>query len=428
MKTVQGLLEWLQKKLSDRFIRNVGWLGAAQLSNRVFRLAATVVLARWLSPSDYGLAAVVLTTNEFLTVFTRSGIGSKIIQASAEDLDELCDTAYWLNWILCGSLFVLQCLLAVPIGWFYGKSEIALPIGVMAVVYLLVPLGYIQAMLLMRENRLKITAITNAAQLSCDCVLTIVFALLGMGLWALILPKVLVAPIWVIINYANHPWRAPRRFTLKRWPEIVAFARNILGVELLTTLRGNIDYLIVGRVLGVEALGVYYFAFNAGLGISLGVISAFSSALYPHLCAVNTDPEQLKVRFFSGLKTIALVAVPLVLLQSSLAPIYVPIIFGEKWVAAGAVPVLILVCLSALPRPFADAASQLLHAVNRTHLDLQWNLFFTLVLVAAIAVSTPWGIGGVALAVLVCHVLALPPFAVWTTRMLFAKPLTPSLS
>jgi PST family polysaccharide transporter len=88
----------------DRFIRNMGWMGAGELGIRVSRLLATVILARLLSPKDYGLAAIVLMTNEFVRVFTRNGIGDKIVQADAEELSEVCQTAWSLNWVIGASL------------------------------------------------------------------------------------------------------------------------------------------------------------------------------------------------------------------------------------------------------------------------------------------------------------------------------------
>ncbi|MBD2105158.1 lipopolysaccharide biosynthesis protein [Leptolyngbya sp. FACHB-261] len=419
MISAQGIIAQIKRKLSDKFIQNLGWLGGSQLVVRFFRLATTVVLARLLSPTDYGLAALVLTTNEFVNVFTRSGVVTKLIQAREEELEPLCETAYWFNWILFSFLFIVQCLIAYPVSLSYQHNTLILPICLMGMVYLILPLGIVQCALIQRESRLKIVAICNTLQLSSDCVLTVIFAFLDMGMWAVILPKVLVAPIWVAFYYFNHSWRPKGRFTLKHWRSIFDYSRSILGIELLTTLRNNVDYLLVGRFLGVQALGIYYFAFNAGLGISLSVITACSSALFPYLCAVNTDLAQLKSRFFSGLRTIALITVPLILIQSSLAPWYVPIVFSQKWTEAGAIPVLILICLSALPRPFADAASQLTCAVGKPQINLQWNLIFTIMFVIAIGISTQWGILGVATAVLLAHITILPIFTVWVGRYVF---------
>jgi len=105
---------------------------------------------------------------------------------------------------------------------------------------------------------------------------------------------------------------------------------------------------------------------------------------------------------------------PLVILQSSLAPIYVPIIFGQKWLAA--IPILILICLSAIPRPFANASSRVLWALDKPDWDLRWNLFFTTFFAIALLIGVNWGIIGVAAAVLIAHAIALPLYSIWVTR------------
>ncbi|MBW4452189.1 MAG: lipopolysaccharide biosynthesis protein [Nostoc indistinguendum CM1-VF10] len=414
------LITKIKQRISSQFLRNVGWLGGAELVNRVFRLGTTVTIARLLNSYDYGLIAIVLTTNEFATVFTlRSGIGSKIIQAPEQDVEIICQTSYWLNWIVCGILFILQCSLAFPVALFYRNNQVIFPICVMALVYLMLPTFAVQSALIQRENRLKITAICNATQSILSNTLTIIMALLGLGMWAVVLPIVLTTPVWIIINRKNHTWRSSKSFTLIQWQEIIRFAKNILGVELLNKLRANLDYLLVGRFLSVDALGLYYFAFNAGLGISMNVINTLTWSLYPHLCAARADFYQLKNRYFSSLKTIVLIVLPLVFLQSSLAPFYVPIVFGQKWVPA--IPVLILICLSALPRPFAEAASMLLNSVDKSHINLYWNLIFTVIFTISLLVAVKWGIIGVAVAVLITHVLALPIFSIWTSRLLLKK-------
>jgi len=213
-------------------------------------------------------------------------------------------------------------------------------------------------------------------------------------------------------------------FTLQNWRKITSFGGNILGVELLTTLRENIDYLIVGRLVGVEALGVYYFAFNAGLGMSLSVITAIRTSLFSNLCDLRSDLQIFRQQYQKSLTTIARIIIPLVMLQSALAPIYVPIVFGAKWVQQGAVPVLILICLSALSRPFADAAALTLRATGNPQIELRWNLLFTALLTAAIWTGAHWGILGTAIAVLATHWLLQPLFTIWASRRIMLTPET----
>ena len=407
----------LKNLLSNRFIRNLGWMSGAEFGNRIIRLVATVFLARLLTSYDYGLAAIVLTTYEFSYIFTKVGISQKLVQADEESLEELCVAAYWLNWLVFFGIFCIQCLAAFPIAWFYRDPQLILPICITALPYLILPISSIQGTLIYRENRLKIIALNQAIGVSSSNILSLIFAFLGMGLWAIILPRVLVAPIWVYICYVNHPWRIKQGFTRKRWGEIFNFGKNILGVELLKTLVNNLDYLIVGRFLGIRELGFYYFAFNAGLGISLSLIKAFYSTLLPHLCSLQENLSQLKQQYFKSLKVIAAIIIPLVLLQSFLAPLYVPIVFGEKWIDA--IPVLMLICLSAIPRPFGDAASQLLIAIGKPDLNLRWSVIFTSVFIASLFIGIQWQAIGVAFAVLIVHFTLFPLFAIWATRYAF---------
>lgn len=409
----------LLKKLDSPFIHNLRWLGLSGMVIRVTRLLTTIVLARFLTSHDYGLVAIVLTVNDIVRVFTRNGIGTRLIQAKAENIPQLAQSAYWLNWAISIALFILQCLVAFPLAWFYRDKQLILPICAMAFSLLLLPHGLVQAALIQRENRLKAIALVEMIQFSTDNILSLIFAIAGLGMWSIIVPKLLVPPIWVYIILKNHSWRPKFKFTTVGWGDLLRFGRNVLGVELLNNLRGNLDYLIVGRFLSIEALGIYYFAFNAGLGISLGTITSIKSALLPHLCDARANLAQFKQRYFNSLKTISIIILPLVILQSSLAPIYVPIVFGEKWIPA--IPVLILICLSAIPRPFADSASQLLVAVDKPQIDLLWNVIFTVLFSVALLIGVQWQSIGVAITVLLIHAIFLPLFTIWATQYVFKR-------
>lgn len=414
------LIQKVKNKLSDRFIRNLGWLGAGEFINRISRLILVVFLARLLSPQDYGLAAIVLTVNEFSNTLTlKSGITYKLIQANDKDFETLCNTAYWMNIIFSILMFFLQCIAAFPIAWFYNDNRIILPICVTALGYLTLPLFVIQSAILSRENRLKVQGVCQAFQGLVGNTFTLIFAFMGLGMWAIVLPMVLVTPVWIIGNRMNCSWRNKSSFTLNRWQEITGFATNVLGVELLNKLRANLDYLLVGRFLGIEALGIYFFAFNAGIGTSLSIINAFTMSIFPHICDAKNNFKQMKQRYFSSLKSIAVIFVPLITAQSLLAPFYVPIVYGQKWITA--IPILVIVCLSALPRPFADASSMLLQAIDKTKINLYWNLIFTVILTICLLVAMNWGIYWVAMSVLISHAICLPIFTVWATKYAFAK-------
>lgn len=416
LKSLQG---WIKNKFKSDFTRNLGWLGGAQAFIRVSRLAATVILPRFLTPHDYGIAALVLTTFEFTQTFTRIGIIAKIIQADDQEVEGISNSAYWLNWVLYSSLFVIQCIAAFPIAWFYQDNQLIVPICVLGLTYLIAPIGRVQSALIQREKRMNVIAIAQAARYATANVLTAILAVFGWGMWAIILPILLASPIEFIIYQKYHSWKLTEGFTTRYWKKIFVFGVNVLGTQLLKTLRENMDYLIIGRFLGVKELGVYFFAFNGGLGVSLTIIQSINMALYPHLCAVRGKYPEFKATYFKSLRTIAKVIIPFVLLQSCLAPFYVPLIFGEQWVPA--IPILILICLSAIPRPFNTAAFQILAVIDKPQIALYQDVIFTVIFGLSLLAGIQGGILGVAIAVLAVHLIVVPIFVIWATHYVFYR-------
>ncbi|MEL6495214.1 MAG: lipopolysaccharide biosynthesis protein [Cyanobacteria bacterium J06623_7] len=402
---------------SGQLIRNVGWLGIGEVINRVFRLGTTVTLARVFSPEDYGLMAVIYMTFELVTVFThRGGVAAKIVQADESEVEELANTGYWVQWIVCISLFLLQCAVAVLVG-FYGDRQLTPLLAVAGSVYLLLPFCTIHLALIERENRLKVTALCNVAQSLISNTVIVVSCLLGWGIWSIVWAMLIAQFAWIAIAWNNHSWQLPRQFQLKNWSKIVNYSKNIVSIELLNKLRLNLDYLIVGRFLGIEQLGLYFFAFNAGSGITMNVVNTFMSALFPYLCAAKTNSRKLRQDFFHSFKTLALIIVPIVVLQSALSPWYVPIIFGAKWSAA--VPILIPICLSVIPYTFKQASTWLLNAMDKTKVALYVDLVFTALFGIILLGVVRQGILWVAIAVLLTRSCVSFGFNLWTIKTVF---------
>lgn len=413
------IVQKLKQRLSSRFIRNAGWLGLAELFNRFFRLGTTVVLARFFTPYDYGLLAILYLVHSFAEVFTsKFGIGAKIVQAKSEELESICNTTYWISWMLCCGIFLLQCIASAPIAWIYKENQLILPICILGLKYLILPTFKIQSSLLKRENKLKIQAIANTVDsLTCN-IITIALVLVGLEIWAIVIAMIFSTVFSSMIYRRYSQWVPPSVIEMKFFKEVINFGGNMLGISFLDQLRMNLDYLIVGHFLSVEELGLYFFAFNAGIGISQNVIQALISSLFPHLCEVRENLGELKQRYFSSIKTIATVLIPIVLLQSGLAPFYVPLIFGTKWI--NAIPILSIICLSAIPLAFALGSYQLLNAVGHVKITLIWNSIYTALFAIVILVAVRWGIFSVAVAVLMCQAVTLI-FSMWATRYVLAS-------
>jgi O-antigen/teichoic acid export membrane protein len=418
---------WLRARASERLVRNLGWYGLGELAVRLSRLLTTIVLARMLFPQDFGIAAIALTGFELVRVLASNGIGQMIVRAAPEALDATCATAWRMSFITVGVMIALQLAAGALIAQVLGRPDVLAMLAVLAISYLALPLTEISYWRILRANRMRAIAGVNAAQAILDNVLTAALAIAGFGAWAVVLPKLLTTPLYVYLMWRAEPFQIPKASALLPIAEIKAFALPVLGTELLAALRLHMDKVLVGGLLGVEALGIYSFAFNAGLGLSLTLSAALSASLFPHLAEAGLTRAALANRFDAALRTTVLPIAIIIAVQAVLALVYVPIVFGPRW--AFAAPFVAIICLSGVARPFFDAASQLLRARGQTRRELIGACAFTTGLLAMFA----WALtqGGLSLAV---HVLAAVSivghigFALWARGVIDRPPSTVAMA
>ena len=404
------------------FAKNFAWLLGSEGFVRITRLGTAVVLARQLSAAEFGVAALAIASHEVLRLLAQNGFGLKLIRAADRDVDALCNTLYVLNWIWSGALFLVQCAVAWLVADYYELEDVRSMLLVLAAVYLTMPLGLTQMYRVHREQRLKTAAWIDSSQVMLDNLLTAAFALAGLGAWAIVLPKLLVTPVWVIGYRLASSWRFDPGKGFKRPREAFSETRGLLGAELARGLRAQMDIFVIGRLLGTEALGLYYFARNAGLGISLALLQAGTHAMLPRMGEVVRRfgvGAELLHESKRILRLMLLVTLPIVAVQALLAPYYVPFVFGNQWLAA--VPVLMLLCLSAVPRLVGESMTQLARASGRADDDARWNLWSTPVFLIVVLLGSHYGLVATALGILLFHVFYQSAFVVVTGSRLFRR-------
>jgi teichuronic acid exporter len=414
----------IRNLLKEKVIQNVSWLGASELINRVFRLGTTFVLARNLEPNEYGLIAILYVFLEFSQVIIWSGVTAKVIQSDESNLKSICDTAYWINWLTCIAAFFIQCFSAYPVSIFFNSKQIFLPLCLSATTYLIIPFFLVKASLLERAARMKEIAFINTLQSIASSLITIILVLLNFGIWSIAISIALSTLLWLIVNFREISWTPPKRITFQKWRDVIGYSKNIIGIQLLNKVRGNLDYLIVGKFLSVDKLGLYYFAFNAGSGITMNVVNTFIWALFPHLCSIRQDRQKFEDEYFKNLKMIVITISIIVIVQCSLSFFYVPFIMGKKWIPA--IPILILICLSVIPNSLKLIGSILLNADNKAHLTLLFDIIYTILflisLLLAVTLSdTGQAIYWVAFAVLSCNTVMGLIFSKWSAQKAFGK-------
>lgn len=370
---------------------------ASEAAAKVARLGAIIIAARVLTPGELGLVATVLAIGEILKALAENGVGQKIIAANAKNLAATCNTAIRLFRVWCGALFTLGCAIAAVLHFVSDQSEAALLLVVFAGQFIFMPLGLVSCFLAMRNGKSRSVAAIAGGQVILSACLSVALLMIWATPAALILPRLLTAPVWAYAMRRLMPWTRDAEAGYAPLSGFARFSSAVLGVELTKALRLQADKLIIGAILGMEALGIWFFAVNAGLGLATSLANALGVALFPRLCAEKGAAR--RENLFQALKTSMFVLSPIVLAQSLLAPIYVPLVFGAEW---GAMTDLVSVlCLAAIPAIVWSAAAQWLRAEDRAGHEFRISLSVTAILALSLGVSAPFGLTAAALAYLI---------------------------
>jgi PST family polysaccharide transporter len=404
----------LGARTGDRLVRNIGWYGVAELAVRLARLVTIIVLARLLLPVDFGIAAAALTAYELVRILGANGTALLIARAGAEDVERASMTAWRVG--SAAAILMMTLLVAAGIGLSaYMERADLVPLALILAASLLgQPLADVLYGRLLRAEQARTLAAASAAGILAESIASIALAVAGAGALAVVLPKLLAVPVYLAALRRADRWRPSGTAGLP-WREVASFSLPLLGAEAVSILRQHLDKVLVGAALGVEWLGVYSFAYNAGIGLALSFTAALAASLYPHFAAAAADPAEMAARYSAALRRTVAPMTLLLVLQAAAALVYVPLVFGERW-AASATLVAVL-CLSGLARPYCDAARQYLRARGLTAHEFAGSVLLTVLTLATFAASLPYGLTSAALALASASVVGQLAFALWAGRV-----------
>ncbi|MFT5510172.1 MAG: O-antigen/teichoic acid export membrane protein [Hyphomicrobiaceae bacterium] len=405
---------WLGRLASDKLLRNFGLLGLGEGANRITRIVTTIVLARYLGAVEFGIAATAITCFELVRVFAQNGLSQMVVRAPEKELAATCNTAYRLILVICIFMAALQLAAGAVLAWLTGRPELFAMIACLVGVYAVMPSSMVQHWLLQREYRMGTIAGIDAAQVCTDNLLTAGLAICGFGAWAIVLPKLLTAPIFWFGTRRAIKWRYDRSAGGMPLGETIRFCLPILASEILVAVRGNADNMLVGSILGLEALGIYYFAYNAGYGLSSVLTNALAAVSFPHLASAKLAMSKLVERFDHAMLYLALPISAIIALQALAVPYYVPLLFGDKWDSV--VLIVSILCLSATTRSCFDLSAQLLRAGGLQNQEFAASTLFTITLLSTFAVALLFGLLTGVTVLCISSVAMQLAFAFWARR------------
>ena len=405
-------MERLAAPMGRTAAHGAAWLGMAQAFRVLLTFVSTAVLARLLTPGDYGLIAMTAPVFALIGVFSDLGLTSATIQA--RDLSPARSTAmFWLTVTVSLGLALLAVAAAPGVAWFYGDARAGLVTAAGAASLLVGGLSLQHSALLNREMRFATLSLIEVTGLVVTTATAIALALILHNYWALVLGTLAGVAVQSALTWYCSGFRpgAPR---LAGIGDLARFGGHLTGFNLVNFLARNLDTVLVAHHAGPAQAGLYDRSYRL-LTLPLQTINGpVTRLLQPMLSRLREEPARYRRMFLLALRAVVLASAPPALVVVALSGPVMSLLLGAKWLQAG--PIFFWLGLAGVLQPIANLLGVLFLTTGRPRALMHWSLATAPVTLGGFVLAIPYGAVGMAMAFFLTSVLLTPARFWWATR------------
>lgn len=394
----------------EEAVGGIAWTGAARSARLLLQFAATVVLARLLTPEDFGLVAMITVLTSFALLFGELGFSAALIQRP--ELSEAHrSSVFWLTLGLGALLSVAVFAAAPAVAGFYREPQLEPLTRVVAVHFLLAALKVVQVAVVTRAMRFRALGAVEVSATLAGAAVGIGAALAGHGVWSLVAQLLATTAVESAGLWLTSGWRPRARFDPAAIRELLPFSGNLVGFSTVNYWLRNADNLLIGRFVGSAGLGIYERAYQVMMLPVSQASGVLTRVMFPTLSRIQGEPERVKELYLRAVRAISLLTFPMMLGLLVVADHFVLAVFGSRW--SEVTPILRILCGVGMLQSVTSTAGWLFQSQGRTDWMFRWGLVSGAVTLAAFAIGIVWGVRGVAIAYAIRSLLlAGPSFAI----------------
>lgn len=378
---------------------------AAQGLRFAIQMGSTVVLARMLTPDDFGLIAMVTALTGFTMMFRDLGLSTATIQQRTITHRQISNL-FWVN-VSVSLLIAAVLLVAAPVvGWFYGDPRLNSIVRALSVPFVLGGLGMQHRSLLQRQMRFVALGVIDIIALATGVVIAIVAALYGSGYWSLVIMAIATEAVATLVTCVACNWRPGLPNYDAGTKNMLRFGGNITGFNVVNYFSRNLDNILIGRYIGAAALGFYSKAYGL-LTLPLSQINEPISAIaIPTLSRLVGDPKRYRRYYLKTIRLIALVTAPPIAFSIFFSDDIICIVLGVQWRPTATI--YSILGLSAIAQPLYSTQGWLHLTTGNSIRYFRWGVIGACVFSVAFAVGVNFGAEGVAFAYTLAFLAILP--------------------
>ena len=385
------------RSYSRRAKRSVLWGFGQEALNELIHIPTVVILARLLSPHEFGISAAAGFFINFANRFTKFGFSIALVRMKRVEPQH--SSSVFLVSVAMGLASWAALTLSSPwIGRFFNSPEAGQVLPIAALTFIIAAVGAVPSALMTRDMRYKAKTLVDWSGSLTYTVVAVSLAWSGWSFWSLVYADIAKTTVFTTAYLCLGGWRPSVRFSRAAMREMLSFGMGIYAKRVLDYGAQNLDSLVVGRVLGLTALGLYDKAFNTVNKIVQRITLNGPIITFRIFALIHEDRERFRRAYRKVLLTATLISYPALATLVVVAPPLFLILLGEQWLSAVA-PFQIL-CVAGMPKilnAFASAAAQ---AMGRVWSEVWRQIVSVMLLVLAVAAFCRWGIEGAAFGVL----------------------------
>jgi O-antigen/teichoic acid export membrane protein len=405
--------------MKEETVRGAFWTLIDAAGGQILSLLAFLVLARLLAPEDYGVIALSVAILAIPAILINEGLGDSLIQRD-ELKDDHINAAFWANLTLALIFVIVAEVTAGLLADLTGEALVKPTIQWLAPCLLATAASSIAGNLYRRRFNYSTFALRTFISTAAAAVVGVAMALLHFGVWALVASQIVQQVVALLVMWIGLKWTPRFTFSADAFKDIGHFATRVMFGNAVRFATEKLDSVIIGTALGPISLGYYYMAQRLLTTVNFMTISLADNVMLPSLSRMQNDESRLAETFVSMLLAAAMLWVPFVAGLGAIAPHLVPLFFGHKWDAA--VPVIMIVCVTAVSQVLSRTTSQVLLAVGKPSINVQLNLVQFAIMVVSFLIGVQFGIEGAACAYTTMSI-AIVPFHLWALHHFVRVPI-----
>lgn len=392
-------------QLNRALVQGIAWTGGVKWGGQILSWVSTLVVARLLAPSDYGLIGMAMVFMGFVTLVNEFGLGAAIIARRDLSEDHISQLNGFSVLLGLGSVAVTA-LAAVPLSLFFGVPELRWVVVAMSGVFVLSSLRTVPASLLERDMHFKTTALIEGGQAVGQAMSVVLLAWVGFGYWALVGGTLIGAAVssGAVLAMRRHRFAWPR---LKAIKGALTMSWHLLMTRLCWFASANSDMMVAGRVLGQAALGAYTLGWTIAMVPVEKVSSLVVRIAYPLFSSLQNDLAAIRHYLLVLTEGLALVTFPVACGLAMVAENFVALALGSKWHDA-VLPLQLLAAFTAM-RSVTPLLPHILNVTGGSRFGMYVGFWTALIGPPLFYAGSWWGLGGIALAWVIVHPLAMAP-------------------